>query len=83
MLRACEEIPLKRQFESVSKAKVSPKSGVLRINSQALRVRRRWVPAFARTRNGGWFETRPYVGDGSHWRDGGREDGFPDSETFG
>ena len=38
ILRACEEIPLKRQFESVSKAKVSPKLGVLRINSQALSV---------------------------------------------
>ena len=37
-LRACEEIPPRRQFEHVFEAKLSLKSGVLRINSQALRA---------------------------------------------
>ena len=37
-LRACEEIPPRRQFEHGFKAKLSLKSGVLRINSQALRM---------------------------------------------
>ena len=37
-LRACEEIPPRRQFEHVLEAKLSLKSGVLRINSQALRM---------------------------------------------
>ena len=37
-LRACEEIPSRRQFEHVFQAKLRLKSGVIRINSQALRV---------------------------------------------
>ena len=37
-LRACEEIPPRRQFEHVLEAKLSLKSGVLRISSQALRM---------------------------------------------
>ena len=42
LLRACEEIPPRRQFEHVLEAKLSLKSGVLRINSQALRMTCGW-----------------------------------------
>ena len=44
-LRACEEIPSRRQFEHVFQAKLSLKSGVIRINSQALRMTCRWGAA--------------------------------------
>ena len=63
-LRACEEIPPRRQFKHVFEAKLSLKSGVLRINSQALRMTcggeaaigcggGGWVPACARATEGG------------------------------